>query len=168
MSSWHTAETWAPGGPGCRGSGSARPEAARPGVALACLLPCRLYRPPPCPAWGMLCHHHLASGTSHPQTSLITLSVLSLVIWDQRGHLSPGAPPTQSRDPPDPSLPLPGVTSAGRLGVAPPPPAVGGSAPPAPPPWNLTTSRRGCHLALPAGRWHKARWQCGPEPSAAV
>ena len=34
-------------GPGCRGSGSARPEAARPGVALACLLPCRLCRPHP-------------------------------------------------------------------------------------------------------------------------
>ena len=78
----------------------------------------------------------------------------------------PRCPPTQSRDPPDPSLPLPGVTSAGRLGVT--PPSSGWRAPPAPPPWNLTTSRRGCHPALPAGRWHKARWQCGPEPSAAV
>lgn len=48
------------------------------------------------------------------------------------------------------------------------PPAEGGSAPPAPLPWNLTTSRRGCHLAPPAGRWHKAPWQCGPEPSTTV
>ncbi|XP_055256857.1 multivesicular body subunit 12B isoform X2 [Moschus berezovskii] len=55
-----------PGGPGCRGSGSARPKAACPRVAWACLFPCWLYRHPPCPAWGMLCRHYLASGTSHP------------------------------------------------------------------------------------------------------
>ena len=125
VSSWHTAEAWAPGGPGCRGSGSARPEAARPGVALACLLPCRLYRPPPCPAWGMLCRHHLASGTSHPQTSLITLSVLSLVIWDQRGHLSPGAPAPPEQGPTGPQPATSRSNKCRETGCHPSPPSSG-------------------------------------------
>lgn len=54
-----------PGDPGCGGNGSACPEAAHLRVAWACLPLCR-----PClthlPCLGMLCHHHLASGTSHP------------------------------------------------------------------------------------------------------
>lgn len=65
VSPGHTAEIWVLGGPGCRGNGSACPEAAHLRVAWACLPLCR-----PClthlPCLGMLCHHHLASGTSHP------------------------------------------------------------------------------------------------------
>lgn len=54
-----------PGSPGYGGSGSARPrQPSKGGVGL--LAPLQLYRHPPCPAWGLLCHHHLASGTSHP------------------------------------------------------------------------------------------------------
>lgn len=43
----HTAEMWVLGGPGCRGNGSACPEAARLRVAWACLPPCRPCHHPP-------------------------------------------------------------------------------------------------------------------------
>ena len=103
-------------------------QPSKGGVSL--LTPLQLYRHPPCPAWGLLCHHHLASGTSHP------LNQPHRSIGLELGDLGPERTPVcrcpcpQSRDPPDPSPPHPGVTSAGRLGVS--PPTVGGSAPSAP------------------------------------
>ena len=124
-----TAETWARAVPAMEEVGVLAPrQPSKGGVGL--LAPLQLYHHPPCPAWGLLCHHHLASGTSHP------LNQPHRSVGLELGDLGPERTPVcrcpcpQSRDPPDPSPPHPGVTSAGRLGVS--PPTVGGSAPSAP------------------------------------
>ena len=121
-----TAETWARAVPAMEEVGEPAPrQPSKGGVGL--LTPLQLYRHPPCPAWGLLCHHHLASGTSHP------LNQPHHSIGLELGDLGPERTPVcrcpcpQSRDSPDPSPPHPGVTSAGRLGVG--PPTVSGSAP---------------------------------------